>query len=202
MRAKESDASALLPFTPGTETIPPAEARRDERSGIVVVDIEPEHRDRRVCHLHVPVVRGHEKLAAMFGIVVPVRPERVLRHQRPPACWTWPGLERVDFRMQPARERQRLDHAYELAPADSARAGDKLRDIYVDWTAPHQVELHRHERHFADRTLASFVVDDLRVHRAGPGSRRQPPPRDCKQREHGRQKIAAPGRVDGMARHG
>ena len=78
-----SATSVRLPAPSARLDDPRRQPGRRKRLRVVVVDVEPEDRRRRMSHLQVPVVRHHEEGPAVLGIVIAVRPHACTSR---PAC--------------------------------------------------------------------------------------------------------------------
>jgi hypothetical protein len=139
-----------------------------------------------------PVVRRHDEVPAVLGIVIAVRPQRVRRHEGPPVDRAPAGIDLVDLGMHRARERQGLDDLHQLPAADPAAASLPVGNrVEMELTTPHEVESNPRQRHAADRTVAGLVVDDLGMHRTGPGQRRQRFRRDRREGAECREELPA-----------
>src|SRR4051812_3666494 len=102
-----------------------------------------------------------------------MRARRVLRYHRRTVVAA-AGVDLIDFRMSSARECERTCGGGEIARADPASTWFVLLDDAVHWTGPDRRKPHRYELHAADGTRPFLAFDDVRVHRARPGDRRQP----------------------------
>ena len=145
----------------------------DERTAVVVVDVQPEDPGRRMHAFQVmPVVRRHEELAAVLRIVIAVRARRPMADARR-SVGTDAGLEMRRRAIRRTRPRERYRDRHQLTPAQAALARVGLGDRRVHRTHPRRFEPHRHERQLAVGTHARLRLEDVGMVDARHRNRRQ-----------------------------